>query len=91
MGNFKKVRLTIESTGYMYTTDESNIEGWEEGLMDENEFNVIKVEVVEEYNLSPQHIVYINSDDFIEELEREIEKEILCQSRDEKICSILKN
>ncbi len=91
MGNFKKIKLTIESTGYMYTTDESNIDGWEEGITNENEFNVVKVEVVEEYNLSPHYIVYINSNEFIEELEVEIEKEILSQSRDEKICIILKN
>lgn len=90
MGNFKKVKLFIESTGYMFTTDEKNIQGWDEGILDENEFNVVRVEVVEEYILPPQHLNYINSPEINEEIDEEIEKEILSQSRDKKINLVLR-
>ncbi len=90
MGNFKKVKLYIESTGYMYTTDENNIEGWDEGIMDEDDCKVVKVEVVEDYELKPQHIRYINSPEMNDKTDDEIEKEILSQSRDKKINLILR-
>ena len=85
MGNFKKVKLYIESTGYMYTTDENNIEGWEDGILDENEYRVTKVEVIEEYNLSEKQIEYIKNDDYEPEMVEGIDAEILRQSRTKKI------
>jgi len=55
MGNYKKVRVYIETVGCLYTSDENDKDSFKDSWLDENEVSVTKVEVLEEYNL-PTHL-----------------------------------
>lgn len=93
MANYKRVKLYIESEGYMYITSKDDLSNWEEVVTDENEQKLKKVEVVEEFDL-PHHLFeYVTSDEFDDSLEQEMEefisRERIKREREDRINDIL--
>ncbi len=93
MGNFKRVKLFIESEGYMNITCDEDLNNWEESITDENVFKLKRVEVLEEYDL-PQHLLdYVKSNEFDNSLDDEMELFISSErkrmTRDKKIDSVI--
>jgi hypothetical protein len=89
MGNFKKVKLYFESTGYIYTFDENDIEDWEDRISDERVVKVNKIEVLEEYELTSKQLKYVASENYDPKMQKELDRTIKIQKREKKISTII--